>query len=98
MDGGYLESYNKREHQRHLSEYERTIDKISDPIEADSELGQIFNTGTHGLSFFVNIINQPAHVTKVAKSLGDGAMPEGYNNIALYSPWNRTWTLRFESF
>jgi hypothetical protein len=96
MSGDWMAKFNTYEHKRYLKLLETTfIDAMSEPfVFREGEEHPDYFAGHGAMNFWVNVPKQPVDITVSVKKIVGNAMPAGYNNIAIYSPWG-VWGLKY---
>jgi hypothetical protein len=90
----FIELYNQAEEERWAARFKRTVDKMSDVICVDKENNPNF-LNPNLMNFYAHVCNQPDKVTASIRK-ACSTMPDGYNNIAVYMPSQKTWGLKFK--
>jgi hypothetical protein len=94
----WLAKYNEYEHERWLQQFERVVDKMSEPITVkDGEKRPNYLSIIPGINYWVHVPKQPASITEDIKRVVGDAMPPGYNNIAYRLPWGE-WGLKYSCY
>lgn len=88
-----MQEYNRAERVR-MSE-DRTVDAMAIIAPISLEESNPFSLNPNLTNFWVNVIKQSPTATEAIRK--HGPVPDGYNNIAVYYPGQKTWCLKFSS-
>ena len=86
-----MSRYNAYEHKKWAGMFERSIDRISDPIPMREGEYRLATTEL----YWAHVTGQSDDVTESIKKAYEWAIPEGYNNILCNNTVHDQWGLKY---